>query len=180
MGIRFAWPFGALLISSLGWAPAFADEPVGFNKDVRPILSDACYHCHGPDKAQRKGGLRLDLEAEARKAISAGNLDESEVLRRITSEDPDERMPPPDSGRSLTSGQVETIRRWIRQGSPWEAHWSLVPPRPRTPPDSPGGWARNAIDAFILAKLQKEGLTPSPEADEVTLLRRATLDLTGL
>jgi mono/diheme cytochrome c family protein len=180
-------------VGSVGWAAlncALAENkgpPVEFNRDVRPILSDNCFKCHGPDGAQRKADLRLDLEAEALakrpegQTIVPGNTAVSELVRRITSVDPDEKMPPPDSNRRLTADQIETLKQWVDQGARWQPHWSLIAPlRPTPPPVTNDGWARNAIDRFILARLDKEGLHPSPEAEKTTLIRRATLDLTGL
>jgi hypothetical protein len=161
---------------------------VEFNRDIRLILSDNCFHCHGPDQAQRKANLRLDTEEGAiavlesgGHAIVRGNLSESALAQRITSSDDDERMPPPDSGRKLTSAQKDLLLRWIEEGAKWQNHWSLIPPtRPPLPPTSDRNWSRTPWDTFVLARLKQEGLKPSPEADRETLLRRVTLDLTGL
>jgi mono/diheme cytochrome c family protein len=173
--------FGALA------AAAAAPKAVEFNRDIRPILSDNCFQCHGPDQARRKANLRLDVEANAKgdldgvHPITPGKLDESEVYRRITSADSDEHMPPPASGKKLSPAQIELITRWIREGATWQKHWSFIPPeRPALPPVSAAGWVRNPIDAFVLARLETVGLAPSGEADKTTLLRRVTLDLTGL
>ncbi len=162
-------------------------ERVEFNRDIRPILSDTCFHCHGPDRAKRKAKLRLDLEEGAfadlggRRAIAPGQVEESEAFARITSDEDSEKMPPPDSGRVLDARQIELIRRWIEQGAPWQKHWSLIAPaRPPVPEVQPSAVVRNPIDAFILDRLAREGLAPSPEAPRATLLRRVTLDLTGL
>ena len=147
---------------------------VRFARDVRPILSDKCFKCHGPDAAQRKKDLRLDVAESA-----GGKL--AEIRRRIESSDPDERMPPSDSGLSLSPAEIERLSRWIGEGARYEPHWAFVPPeRPPVPAPARAGWARNEIDAFVLARLESEGLAPSPEADRATLLRRAALDLTGL
>jgi hypothetical protein len=186
--------FAGFLPAALAAAPptAGAAEPqapgaVEFNRDVRPILSDACFHCHGPDRAKRKASLRLDLEEGATadlggyRAIVPGKLDESELYRRITSDDPTEHMPPPDSGRALNPRQVAVLKAWIEQGAKWQKHWSLIAPRrPELPRVSRPEWVRNPIDRFILARLDAEALAPAPEADRTTLIRRASLDLTGL
>ena len=171
-------------------APARADDhTVDFSRDIRPILSDNCYQCHGPDANQRKAGLRLDTAAGAFRnedgvrPFVAGKPGESEVHRRITTDDPDDHMPPPDSGRALDDGEKELIRRWIEQGAKWQNHWAFIPPkRPALPRDQAVGQAQpgNAIDHFILAKLHSGQLAPSPVATKRTLIRRATLDLTGL
>ncbi|MBL9133599.1 MAG: DUF1549 domain-containing protein, partial [Verrucomicrobiaceae bacterium] len=154
--------------------PLHAQEPVAFNRDIRPILSDACFQCHGPDKAKLKGDLRLDVESSARPALD-------ELLKRITTSDTDEHMPPPDFGRQLKPEQIDTIKRWIEQGAPWQAHWAFIPPkRPALPAVKNAAWPRNAVDHFILAKLEQNGLSPSKEADAETLRRRVSLDLTGL
>ena len=167
--------------------PLCAAEPLQFNRDIRPILSDVCYQCHGPDANKRSTELRLDVAESATgdlggyRAIAPGKLDESELWTRITSTDPTERMPPPKSGRQLTAAQIETLGRWIREGAPFEKHWSFVPPkRPAFPAVKQADWPINGLDIFVLARLEAEGLQPSPVASKETLLRRVTLDLTGL
>jgi hypothetical protein len=160
---------------------------VEFNRDIRPILSENCFTCHGPDRARRKADLRLDTEAGAfadlggSRAIEPGDPDKSELLRRVATDNRRERMPPAKSGRRLTERQIQLLRRWIEQGAKWQAHWSLIPPkRPPLPHVRDAAWTRNALDAFVLARLEREGLRPSPQANRITLLRRVTLDLTGL
>jgi len=165
-----------------------AGEPsVDFQREIRPILADTCYTCHGPDKSQRSTDLRLDTREGAfgdlggYKAIVPGRPAESEVIKRISSSDPDERMPPPKSGRQLNRQQIESLRRWIAEGAVWQDHWSFMPPqRPVEPEVRLNTWPRNALDRFVLAQLEKEGLSPSAEANKETLIRRVTLDLTGL
>ena len=163
------------------------DEGVRWNRDVRPILSDKCFKCHGPDSAKRVSKFRLDDRASAtsdlggRRAIAPGDPGASELVRRITESDPDERMPPRDSGLELTKSQVETLRRWIAEGATYEKHWSLIPPRrPEPPAVRDAAWPLNPIDRFVLARLESENLRPSPEAAKETLIRRLSLDLTGL
>lgn len=165
-------------------APA---KKIRFARDVRPILSEHCFRCHGPDSQQRKGELRLDREGDAKRqqdgqaAVTPHKLDQSELWLRITSTSEDERMPPPDSGQKLTSTQVEVIRQWIEQGAAWEQHWSFVPPvQNALPKIKNGSWSKNPIDAFVASRLEAEGLQPSRPADKETLIRRVTLDLTGL
>jgi hypothetical protein len=181
----------ALVFLAAAWTPPLlAAEPpavVEFNRDIRPILSDNCFRCHGPDKAKRKADLRLDTEAGAladlggTRAIVPGEPGKSELIRRITAADAQERMPPTKAGRPLTDQQIHLLRRWIEQGAKWQPHWSFLPPKRRPPPHGPNtAWVRNAIDAFVLERLQREGLRPSAEADKITLIRRVTLDLTGL
>ena len=168
-----------------GWCAAdlsAAAEPIDFSRHVLPILSDKCFKCHGPDEANRQADLRLDQEEGASAAIVAGKSAESELFRRITSSDADERMPPADSNLTLTAEQIATIKQWIDEGAAWGGHWSLVPP---SPPALPTGGkfadqAASAVDAFLLARLEKEGLTPSLRAPRNTLIRRWSLDLTGL
>ncbi|MBS0206327.1 MAG: DUF1553 domain-containing protein [Planctomycetes bacterium] len=166
-----------------------ADGKVEFNRDIRPILSDSCFSCHGPDEKTRQAGLRLDLADQARTklesgklAVVAGKSGESELIRRILAVDPNEKMPPIDSGKQITAAQIELLKRWIDQGAEYQAHWSFVPlTRPTVPVVTDGTWnARNAIDSFVQERLQQEGLQPSPEADRERLLRRITLDLTGI
>ncbi len=167
----------------LSWSTGQAKDPalLEFNRDIRPILSDACFACHGPDKAKRKADLRLDTEEEGKHTIKPGKPDESELIKRIVSTDDTERMPPPRSGRQLTKQQIEILRRWVSQGGKWEKHWAFVAPkRPALPAVQNQKWPRNPIDLFILARLEQAGLTPSTEASKTTLLRRVTLDLTGL
>jgi hypothetical protein len=160
---------------------------VEFNRDIRPILSDTCYQCHGPDAAKRKAGLRLDQESsakgdrEGRRAIVPGDGAASELVRRISARDDDERMPPVKSGKSLSPEQVELLTRWVSQGANWQPHWSFIPPeRARVPRVRRPELVRNPIDAFISARLEREGLRPAAEARRATLLRRVTLDLSGL
>jgi hypothetical protein len=163
---------------------------VRFNRDVRPILSDTCFKCHGFDKAARKADLRLDLRDEAvvprhgdnhQVPIVPGDPKNSTIWQRISAQNPEDLMPPPDSHLVLTPTQKETIRRWIAQGAEYEGHWAFIPPaRPPVPEVKQASWARNPIDRFVLERLEREGLQPSPEADKETLIRRATLDLTGL
>src|SRR5712691_8831960 len=161
------------------WAAAESRRPTAeFNRDIRPILSDICFQCHGPDKAKRKADLRLDTEEGAfadrggYQVIVPGNLAESVLFQRLTAADETKRMPPIKSGRRLTPEQIELIRDWIGQGAKWQKHWSLLPPERPPPPNVKNqAWASNAIDAFILARLEREGLAPSPEAKKMTLVR---------
>ena len=163
-------------------------DSISFDRDIRPILSENCFACHGPDEAKRKARLRLDQREDALKPaksgerpIVPGDVSKSELISRITAEDEDDRMPPTSTGKTLKPGQIDLMRRWIEQGAKWQTHWSFAAPvRPETPPVSEPSRARNEIDRFVLARLDKEGLKPSPEADKPTLIRRASLDLTGL
>ena len=159
-----------------------ADAPIEFNREVRPILSDRCFTCHGPDSASRKSPLRLDQEDSARAALSGGDLAHSEVYRRIASNDTAIRMPPAYLGRErLSDAEIAILRRWIEQGAKYQPHWSLIAPqRPKLPEVKDPAWAHPAIDRFVAARLEHEGLHHAPEADRATLLRRVTLDLTGL
>jgi hypothetical protein len=150
-------------------AASAADDKIVFNRDIRPILSDTCFKCHGPDANKRKADLRLDSRAGAmadlgggQGAIVPGKPDESEAFRRLTSDDIEDKMPPPDSGLTLTPQQVELFRKWIAQGAEYQAHWSLISPSPdiKPPAVKETAWARNPIDDFVLARLEKEGLTP--------------------
>ncbi len=166
--------------------------PVDFSRDVRPILSKNCFACHGPDAAGRASKLRLDrrdsVTAKNKKGLAAivpGAPGKSELVRRITSTDDDERMPPPEAKNTLTPEQIATLKRWVAEGAPYAEHWAFVKPRrpalPTFSRETPASaWPRNGIDNFVLARLEKEGLRPSPEADRYTLLRRASLDLRGL
>jgi hypothetical protein len=162
---------------------AFAQtpRPIQFNRDVRPILSDACFQCHGPDKTKRKAKLSLDTEEGARHALAPGKPNESELIKRITSTDKSKRMPPPSAAVTLTPQQIDTLTRWIKEGAKWQPHWAFIPPeRPVLPSVKNKAWPRNALDHFVLARLEQEGLQPAPETDAVTLIRRMSLDLTGL
>jgi len=163
----------------------FADDShstVSFNRDVRPILSENCMFCHGPDEATREAGLRLDDEQMTHgKVLLPGQPDKSELFRRITSDDKDEVMPPRDSGRQLTQADIDVLRRWIKQGGLYEKHWSFIAPvRSELPEVSVSNHIENAIDAFVLSRLEAKQLKPSKRANKQTLLRRVTLDLTGL
>ncbi len=155
---------------------------VDFNRDIRPILSDNCFHCHGPDANKRKADLRLDLpEGMEDGIIAAGKPEESELVARIFHEDPDEMMPPKDSNRTLTEAQKNLLRAWIAEGGAYAQHWAFVAPqRPGLPEVSSPKWCRNPIDRFILARLDAEKLKPSPRAAPHILTRRLHLDLTGL
>jgi hypothetical protein len=163
------------------------ERPVDYQRDIRPILSNACFACHGPDESHREAGLRLDerdaaiTDLGSGAAIVPGNLDASAMVSRILSDDPDLRMPPPDSGKELTAAQIELLKAWIAQGAPYAAHWAFAAPqRPLVPTPSDASWVRNPIDAFVLDRLHAEGLQPSPPAPATTLARRLSLDLTGL
>ena len=176
-----------LLICLLTAAPASAGNApaIDFHRDIRPILSQNCFQCHGPDSKARKAELRLDIPREALAhdppLLVAGQPQQSLIWQRISSSDPDVRMPPRGSNRQLTDAQQQLIRRWIVEGAEFGAHWSLVPPIRRPPPEVPGSSpARNAVDAFILARLETAGLSMSPVANRRTLLRRVTFDLAGL
>jgi hypothetical protein len=178
-------PVAAILLA-IGSAYA-AERPIEFNRDVKPILSDKCFLCHGPDATARKIPLRLDTEASAkadlggRRAIVEGDPAGSNLIKRITAERPALRMPPVHSGLKLAEAEIDTLRRWIEQGAKWQKHWSFIPPVPsRVPQVKNAAWPRNPIDSFVLEHLERLGLQPSPEADRETLLRRVSLDLTGL
>ncbi len=184
-----------LLISAAAWGTAAGERDgsappsrIDFARQIRPILSDNCFRCHGPDDTERKVGLRLDIKDKAfgelrggGRAIVPGKSHESELIAKITAENPRERMPPAKANKTLSRAQIELLRQWIDQGAEWSEHWAFVPPtRPAVPEVKNKAWTRNVIDRFILARLEKEGMQPSPEADRVTLIRRLTLDLTGL
>ena len=161
---------------------------IDFNRDVRPIFSDNCYACHGPDGGKRKAGLRLDLKAGALAklksdafAIVPGHPENSSLVERIATKSEDDVMPPVKTGKHLTPTQIELLRRWVAQGAEWKPHWSFIKPeRPVTPAVKNRSWPRNPIDNFIAVRLGKEKLHPAKEADKATLIRRVTFDLTGL
>ncbi|QDT37865.1 DUF1553 domain-containing protein [Stratiformator vulcanicus] len=183
-------PPAFMLVGSQNRPPArsgSAVPKVEFNRDIRPILSDNCFACHGPDAHAREGELRLDLEAGAfddregsGAVITRFRPDESSLYERIVSDDEFLVMPPPDSEKSLTKQEVDLIRRWIEEGARWEEHWAFIPPQKVALPESNSDWARNPIDAFVLRELDRKGLSPSREADRYTLIRRVMFDLTGL
>jgi len=164
------------------------DGRIEFNRDVRPILSDKCFFCHGPDADHREGGLRLDVHEDAlgegesgEIAIVPGKPTEGEFLRRILSDDEDERMPQVESGKELTPKEIDLLRRWIEQGAVWQEHWAYVPPvRAAAPTVNDRHWPVNWVDRFILARLDAEGCKPSADADRVTLIRRLYFDLIGI
>lgn len=181
-----------ILPLSFGLLPTRADE-IDFNRDIKPILSNQCFFCHGPDEAERQGGidgLRIDTHDGATAdlgghvAIAPGDVGASTLLDRVLSTDDSDRMPPPGSGRPLTESEIELLRRWIAEGAPYAQHWSYAPPvRPAVPEVAPvngAHWPRNPIDHFILDRLRREGLSPSEVADRYTLIRRLSLDLTGI
>lgn len=166
-----------------------AQQPLEYNRDIRPILSDTCFACHGPDSASRKGDLRLDQRDAAVEhgAIVPGNADESEIIRRILSDNPEEIMPPPELKKPLSDAQKQTLIAWVKSGAEYQKHWSLIAPERAPLPQFSkdvkrewGAWTANPIDAFLLDRMLKEGLTPNTEADRRTLARRVSLDLTGL
>ncbi len=173
------WMCLTLLTVQASWA----DDSILYNRDIRPILTDMCFPCHGPDSAARKGDYRLDRRDDAigKKVIVPGRPDESEMIRRILSTDSEEVMPPPATKKVLTAGQKQLLKKWISGGADYQPHWSFIAPtRPEPPKVKNESWIRNPIDRFILAKLEEQGLTPAAEADRRTLARRASLDLTGL
>ena len=195
------WPVGrsllavliGLVVAALSAPTSAADQPpagkISFDRDVRPILSNHCWKCHGPDAKERKAGLRLDQLDSAMKPSESGKTavipnkpEDSELLRRVLSSDSDEQMPPASENKPLSAAQKETLKRWIEQGATFEQHWSFRPVvRPAIPAiKNQKSKTKNPIDLFILARLEAEGLSQSPEADRETLIRRVTLDLTGL
>ncbi len=195
------WTLAAGLGIALLTVPGQAEPPakpqavqtvIDFNRDIRPILADNCFKCHGPDEKERKAKLRLGTRAGAVAELPGGNIavvpskpEASALMERITAAETTKRMPPAKTGKKLTPQQIASLRQWIAEGAKYSQHWAFIKPeRPPVPTFSreptASAWPRNDIDAFILARLQKEGLKPSPEADKITLIRRVTLDLTGL
>lgn len=175
--------FFLYLAAAIVSASPAADDSILYNRDVRPILAEACFKCHGPDSASRQAGLRMDQREAAidAHAIVPGKPDESEAIRRLFSTDAEEVMPPGDQQRQLTPAEKELLKRWVAAGAAYQPHWSYIPPaRPPLPAVKNAAWVRNPIDAFILAKLEENGLEPAAEADRRTLARRLSLDLTGL
>ena len=186
----------ALLVAPATMHVASAAEPLRYNRDIRPILSDNCFACHGPDKANRKADLRLDVREAATlpaksgdTAIVPGKVTESTLIARILTSDEDEIMPPPKSHKKLTAAQKETLKRWVAEGAAYEKHWAFLPVQTGKVPTAADlkqvdaeslKWPRNEIDWFVLQKLTERGLKPSPRAEASTLARRIALDLTGL
>lgn len=173
----------SIALTACGLGRIAAQAPVDYNRDIRPILANACYACHGPDEKQRKAKLRIDLREEAiKKAIVPGKSADSPLVQRITSKDADEVMPPPHAKKPpITSEQVESVKRWIDQGAKFDQHWAYVKPvRPTIPEPKNKVWIRNQVDAFIAATHEREKFVPSPEADRITLIRRLSFDLIGL
>lgn len=183
LGLGLLWLAG-ILPNARAAAPARVD----FNYHIKPLLSDRCFACHGPDEKGRKGKLRLDTADGAFKAldggvfvIKPGDAAHSEVMRRVTSSDPDEVMPPPKSNLTLSADEIALLKRWIEQGAEWKKHWSFIPVGAvPVPAVKQRKWPRNEIDRFVLARLESEKLKPAPEASRERLLRRVTFDLTGL
>ncbi|HYI93134.1 MAG TPA: DUF1553 domain-containing protein [Bryobacteraceae bacterium] len=166
---------------------SIASAAVDFNREIRPLLSDNCFQCHGPDEKRRMAGLRLDTKEGAfgqtknGQLIVPGDPAKSPLLQRMAHAEKARRMPPPTSGRDVSEKQIDTVRRWIQEGAKWETHWAFnAPKRPDLPAVKNTGAIHNPIDNFIQARLEREGLTPAPEADRRTLLRRLSFDLTGL
>lgn len=182
--------FSVWLVILVAVAPAAAPgaDKVDFNFQIRPLLSDRCFRCHGPDAHARKAKMRLDTLEGSRKAlddgwavVKPGHPERSEMIRRIYTTDEDDLMPPPDSNLKLTPAEKDLLKRWIVEGAEFQPHWAFRPVREVTPPTTARtDWIRNPIDAFVLARLEKETLSPAPEATRETLLRRLALDLTGL
>ncbi len=172
------------------WTPCQSVRAeVLFNRDIRPILAEHCFACHGPDDKTRQADLRLDLPESAtaprkagQAAVTPGKPQASEMIRRMLSDDPGERMPPLEVAKRPTAAQIDLLQQWIAQGAPYEGHWAFIPPRRdiELPAVDGDDWPRNEVDRFILAKLRQEKLSPAPQADRTTLIRRASLDLTGL
>jgi hypothetical protein len=176
----FFVPFMFFVVQS---SSARADDPVNYTRDIKPILSARCYTCHGPDEGKRKAKLRLDVrDAAIKKVIKPGDSKGSELIARITSTESEEIMPPPKSKMPpLTSKEIDLVRRWVDQGAKFDTHWAYVKAvRPGLPNVSDRDWPRNAIDYFVSTKQQAAGLSPAPEADRITLIRRLSFDLTGL
>ncbi|MFN0075142.1 MAG: DUF1553 domain-containing protein [Prosthecobacter sp.] len=176
-----------LLLTLLATA-ATAAQPIGFNQDIRPILAEACFHCHGPDPGTRKAGLRLDTEAGfftakdgEQPTVIKNKPEVSNLFQRLISTDEDEIMPPPEAHKTLKPEQIAKVKAWIEQGASWQPHWSLIAPqRAALPAVKDAAWVKTPVDRFVLARLEAAGLKPAPTADARALIRRVSLDLTGL
>lgn len=183
---------GTVMLASLlpSLLVAFAQgeqEPVSFQREVLPILSDRCFSCHGPDATERDSDLRFDLRESVfgdlggYAAVVPGHPEESELIDRITTRFQEDLMPPPDSNLALSKDEIDTLRRWVAEGASWEEHWAFVPPaKPEIPATEIINWTRNELDFFVLAQLESKGMSPNFEAERSAWLRRVTLDLTGL
>lgn len=178
----------ALALLSLTANAAVSAPTIGFNSDIRPILADACFHCHGPDPGTRKAGLRLDTEAGfftakegEQPTVIKGKPDASSLFQRLIATDEDDVMPPPESHKTLKPEQIAKVRAWIEQGAPWQPHWSLIAPKKAAQPEvKDKAWVKTPVDLFVLSKLEAAGLKPAAEADAGALIRRVSLDITGL
>ena len=186
-----SWLLTSCVLVLVSTSPSYASQPtnnaeqqqsIQFNRDIRPILSNNCIACHGPDEKQRKAELRLDDEKSAKSSvIVAGDVKGSELIARITSTDADTKMPPPESGKSLTKAEIKLLEEWVQSGADYEPHWAYVAPKKSMLPQTKDTtWSSHWIDRFILAQLEIHGKRPAPDADRITLLRRVYFDLTGL
>ncbi|MCE9555134.1 MAG: DUF1549 domain-containing protein, partial [Planctomycetes bacterium] len=186
--VRLSLGLLSVIVACFDQPTAQAKETLDFNRDIRPILSNNCFACHGMDAKHRKADLRLDTlegataDHEGARAVVPGKLSSSELWSRITSTDVDALMPPPDSHKKLSDKEKQILKRWIEQGAPYQKHWAFEPPEVRPVPEVNGAAShvRNPIDAFIVERLQRDGLSMSPEADKETLIRRVSFALTGL
>ncbi|MCP3694015.1 MAG: DUF1549 domain-containing protein, partial [Planctomycetaceae bacterium] len=188
-GLSWVLLFVLVTIALSGTIVSAAEEkPIDFSRDILPLLSETCFKCHGPDQANREAGLRLDKHEGAlaklesgKTALVPGKSGESSIYQRITSKDPELRMPPIDSGKELTEAEIKLLKRWIDGGGQWSGHWAFQTPQKPELPGPVKGWkAENSIDLFIQPGLAAAALKPAPEASKETLIRRLTLDLTGL
>ncbi|MCA9269836.1 MAG: DUF1549 domain-containing protein, partial [Planctomycetales bacterium] len=185
--MRRFWMVASVLGFAAVYSGVFAAEPVDFSRDIRPLLSQNCFRCHGPDPDDREADVRLDThegalaKTDSGFVIVPGKPQESLLVGRITATDADERMPPVESGLKLTPAQIDLLRRWVAEGAPWQGHWSFVAPEAHTPPRTAhAAQTRNGIDPFVFARLEAVGLAPSPEATRYELIRRVSLGLTGV
>jgi len=175
------------VVAAFAFATTSPAEEIDFNRDIRPILSNRCFACHGPDSGSRKAELRLDVEEQAKAdrggytAVAPKKPDDSELFRRITSKDADAQMPPPESGKPLKPAEIRLLKQWISEGAKWSLPWAYVEPKlQKVPTVQRVDWPRNPIDSFVLARLEAQGLQPSPAADKITQARRLYIDLIGL
>ena len=191
MRCQVTWSAVAVCFATVIGSDGLAEDRVEFNRDIRPILSDKCFPCHGPNEGDRKAGLRFDITddhegpfaaRDGSPVIKRGDLEGSSLWYRLTTDDPDEVMPPAEAHKKpLTAQQRDLFRRWMLQGAEYEDFWAFVPPQPQTPPDIVNrSWSTQRIDRFVMARLERKGLTPQAAADKRTLIRRVTFDLTGL